>query len=328
MDADDDEQPPGEGEESSDEPQPEGGTDSFVPIVPPIKLVPPAPDLNAITRDLLAPLRESLSHLVRLSLLKIDPFEEMRASLQALAGPLQEKLRTDLVKLGEQAEKALRRHFPANWHELPVDDIDAAFEIVTNEGVPLAWTPRAILVEELIGAEDESERRIILAERAKDIADDCAAVLTEVTDPNLNELAEFATEAADCLSVGRHFSAQAGATTVVDTLLHHMVARGAPFLNAPLEKMKFGGFPDRLDVPDDETSFEAVRSTCALTPLRTVLKSYQFPSLNDPGDPMPTRLNRHVTVHQVCRAHSTPANAVVAVMLAASLLREAQEVGW
>ncbi|WP_279510069.1 hypothetical protein [Actinomadura sp. 7K507] len=43
---------------------------------------------------------------------------------------------------------------------------------------------------------------------------------------------------------------------------------------------------------------------------------------------MPTRFNRHVTVHEVCRAHSTPVNAVVVVMLAASLLREAHEVGW
>ncbi|WP_433329855.1 hypothetical protein [Spirillospora sp. CA-294931] len=321
MDAADDDQQPNEGGENSNEPKPGVGGPSGLTIHPLI-------DFSAMTQDLLAPLRASINDAFRLNAPRIDAFEGLQVSLQALAGPLQEKLLASLGNFSELATEALRNHFPANWHSLPLEDLDAAFEVVTTEGIPLAWTPRLDLVEELINAPDEGARRMILAERSKEIADDCAGVLVEVTDRNLAELAEFAAEAASCLSIGKHFSAQAGATTVVDTLLHQMVARGAPFLSEPLKRMRFGRFPDLLDVPDDETALDALRSTCALAPLRAALLSYQFPSLNDPGEPMPTQFNRHTTVHQTCRAHSTAPNAVVAVMLAASLLREAEQAGW
>ncbi|MFV2172411.1 hypothetical protein ACFHW2_11485 [Actinomadura sp. LOL_016] len=168
MNADDDDFSP-EGEENNEEEQPKGD-EPFVPLTPstrltpPIRLTPPVIDLSAYTRDFLAPLRESIFNAIRLNLPEIDPFENLRESLAVLGTSLQEKFQADLSQLGEKAHQFLKRHFPANWHELPFDDFDAVFRIVTDEGIPLVWVPRAEIVEDLVGAPDEDARRAILAE--------------------------------------------------------------------------------------------------------------------------------------------------------------------
>jgi hypothetical protein len=43
------------------------------------------------------------------------------------------------------------------------------------------------------------------------------------------------------------------------------------------------------------------------------------------GDPIPTKFNRHATVHAAGRVRYTPANAVIALALATSLVREAHQ---
>jgi len=43
------------------------------------------------------------------------------------------------------------------------------------------------------------------------------------------------------------------------------------------------------------------------------------------GDPIPTIFNRHATAHTVGRIQYTPANAVIALALATSLIREAHQ---
>lgn len=44
-----------------------------------------------------------------------------------------------------------------------------------------------------------------------------------------------------------------------------------------------------------------------------------------PGDPIPVEFNRHASVHAAGAVQYHPANALIALMIATSLLREAQE---
>jgi hypothetical protein len=47
-----------------------------------------------------------------------------------------------------------------------------------------------------------------------------------------------------------------------------------------------------------------------------------------PSEPTPRRYGRHATAHSARPEQYTTANAVVAVMLAASVLRQAESSGW
>jgi hypothetical protein len=66
-----------------------------------------------------------------------------------------------------------------------------------------------------------------------------------------------------------------------------------------------------------------LRIACALTPALCALTDFT------PGQgPVPAEFNRHATAHAADTAQYTRANAVTAVMLTTSFLRQAQESGW
>ena len=72
----------------------------------------------------------------------------------------------------------------------------------------------------------------------------------------------------------------------------------------------------------DDTVIRRFRPDCVLSAALAALEKY------DPSDPPPARFVRHATAHRACPEQYTPVNAIAAVMLMASMLREAQVSGW
>jgi hypothetical protein len=68
--------------------------------------------------------------------------------------------------------------------------------------------------------------------------------------------------------------------------------------------------------------FTQVRWRAALAPIGRFYTAWR----HDSGQPPPEALSRHVTVHQADQGHYTAGNAIVAVMLAASVLRALDEL--
>jgi hypothetical protein len=215
--------------------------------------------------------------------------------------------------------------YPPNWEEAPgqdVDDLaDKAIAIIQDEGIPLVWVPRPETVRALVCAADADARDAILLASGGGISDDCTAVLADITATELMPLADLGMQALAALRDGHAAPAQALATNVFDTLLRDMGRRGVIF-GGPLAYFKYDKVRKRIEPVSDETLISRYRAACVLAAAVPALQDY------GPADPAPTRFVRHATAHRAGPEQYTRVNAIVAVMLMTSMLREAQASGW
>jgi hypothetical protein len=212
--------------------------------------------------------------------------------------------------------------YPPNWEGVADLDIDAAISIVLDEGVPLVWVPGPAIVAQLVSAPDADARADILLSLRDEIAGDCIAVLAEIGAPELKPLAELAVEAVTALRSGHPSGAQALASNVFDTLLRDSARRGVIFAGPPVGYFKYDKVRKQIQPVSDNTAIGRFRSACVLSAALPALENY------DPSDPPPPRFVRHATAHCAHPIQYTPANAIVAVMLMVSMLREAEASGW
>lgn len=216
-----------------------------------------------------------------------------------------------------------RLFYPANWGSLADDtnDVSAAVSVMHDEGIPLAWVPCPQIAAALVSAPDATARTGILDLRAPEIREDCLAVLDQVVDPDLKALADLTRQAIGALGTTPE-AAQALAANVSETFLREANRRGRMF-GASFGYFKAEKVTRRITSVKDVSTVNELRIACVLTPALLALASY------NPGtDPVPTTYNRHATAHTADPAQYTRANAVIAVMLATSFLRQAQESGW
>jgi hypothetical protein len=228
-------------------------------------------------------------------------------------------LLAQLMPALERFGSLLESCMPTNWPSSPGVYLGDAVGIV-NSGIPLAWVPGPEMVTALTSAPDLAARHAILADHAAEIAGDCSAVLTEVVNPELKALAVLASEAAGALS-SFPAAAQALATNVFDTLLRDICRRGVILQPVP-NRGWYGRVRSQLEPIGDKTLLVELRQACVIAPAGPALQNYT------PGDPPPEAFTRHATAHGAGPEQYSKVNAVISVMLAASMLREAQESGW
>lgn len=218
--------------------------------------------------------------------------------------------------------------FPETWDYLSEEEEDVAMAIVRDEGIPLVWVARAEIVQELVRAADLDARNNILLTRRPEIVQDCLSALGQVTTPDFKDLVEAAIEAAQDVDLGRTRSAQALACNTFDTALRLVLRRGKIFEQGmlfegePVTLRTYKKFLDRIEPVSNETAATWFRAACVFNPVVPAFAPY------DPADPTPERFNRHSTAHRLDRVSYCPENAIVAVMLTASFLREAEASGW
>ena len=252
-------------------------------------------------------------------------FEQTRQLQQQLVATRLHETLAHLASLPTLAGTSAppRSYCPSNWDasSWPADDIQAAMEILSDEGIPLAWVPRAGIVADLVHAPDAAARHLILAAHVPEIIVDCRTVLDAVDEPDLKDLVELSQDAVTALEATPR-SAQALAANIIDTFLRDANRRGRMF-GGNFGYFKTQKVTRRITSVSGSTPVKQFREACVLTPALLALKDF------DPeNDPMPTEFGRHSTVHRAHPLHYTTANAVIAVMLAVSFLREAQQSGW
>jgi hypothetical protein len=94
------------------------------------------------------------------------------------------------------------------------------------------------------------------------------------------------------------------------------------FAGPPAGYFRYDKVRKQITPVSDDTATRRFRPDCVLSAAVAALENY------DPSDLPPARFVRHATAHRACLAQYTPGNAIVAVMLVASMLREAQASGW
>ncbi|WP_040713400.1 hypothetical protein [Nocardia takedensis] len=210
--------------------------------------------------------------------------------------------------------RALSRRIPDNWpdSEAMALPLERAREIAEDEGIPIVYVPRAAIVAELLEAANRHERAAILVNRTDAILDDCFDALDWELAPAVSAVAPLLLESIATMREGHHSAAMALATCVFDTLLggafgKHNKARS----RCRVQNLASAGAKDRL------------RYVLAVAPVVRALTDW---SPEDPRQlPRPAEYSRHVTVHQAHPDHFTPENAVLAVMVATSLMRALDE---
>ena len=218
---------------------------------------------------------------------------------------VQEAVRTAATLLAE-VHKALPPNWPGGL------DYGRAIDIA-NDGIPVVWVPPAEILVELVAAPDRAARLALLHSHQGELLADVYRVLGEVTHSDLAGQMPLAQAAVDTWAGGQIEAAQSLAVTVVEAVVTRYHAKGRSYA-----KVREAA---KIDLDDDSLSIAELRLSVALAPLWTFYTPW-FPSS---GDPLPDALSRHVTVHQADIGHYTADNALIAVLLVASMLRAFQE---
>ncbi|MBJ8348270.1 hypothetical protein [Antrihabitans sp. YC2-6] len=208
-----------------------------------------------------------------------------------------------------RAWKNFRSRMPFNWSdEAGLPSSDDLKQVTETDGIPIVYVPRGDIVGALLGAGSRDDRIAILLSRRDDVLEDCRLALRKKADTAKctrpqHHLVELA---IDSYLDGHCEAAQTLAVCVCDKFIRDDIARSQA---DAVVAATIG------DLDDD---FEADRLRIALVraPLVPFLAKW-FPGSNYP---VPVKLNRNITVHQPTPDHLNPANGLLAVMLATSLL--------
>jgi hypothetical protein len=204
--------------------------------------------------------------------------------------------------------EGLRRQEPPNW---PTDiDFDRVVEIIRDDGLPLVWVPRAEVVQEMVRAESREARVSVLLDRVPELMEDCRQVLQTVTHGDLIGQKQLAGRCVQAQEQGHHEAAQALAVAVTETA----VSRA---FDGNYAKVK-----QKVLFDPELVTYRQLRLRAALAPIHRFYTDWSPKSPH----PAPEAISRHVTVHHADPSHYTPANSLVAVLLACSVLRALQEL--
>ena len=218
-----------------------------------------------------------------------------------VAGRLVEPLR----ELGKVSMPSV----PANWPLDRMPSLGRLVELAFEYGIPIIWVPSGDVVVALADAEDPD---LALVEAASTVLDNCRAVAAECDHPALATAVAMLCEAIDVAEDGKWLAAQAAATIVCEYLWKgshaDLVVLRKVYPSAPEDPMKI--------------TMRMLRPMFVVNSATQAWTEFWEPR----GDVVPKLYNRHASTHTVDEAQYTTRNALVGVMLAASLMREVQEL--
>jgi hypothetical protein len=211
-----------------------------------------------------------------------------------------------LRELARQWHRLWEEAIPPNWAGLEPDEIMHVLDRVGETGYCLVWVPRVELVRAIIGHAPSSAAGILLGHR-EDVLRDLGATLADVDHPDLQEHRKAAEEAVRVFRGGDFRAAQALANCVLTSELHVWF------------EMKMSAATKRVTAanPTDAPIQELRLHTIYLALNKALDRFYPAAPAADFS-----RFNRHNTAHRITRKQWTEANALSALLLAVSFLRE------
>jgi hypothetical protein len=79
--------------------------------------------------------------------------------------------------VGDVMRTAISAARPWNLHDVDISDMEAVAALAMEDGILVAWVPRAALVRKLVATPPGDERFVLLLEHADEILDDCTTIL-------------------------------------------------------------------------------------------------------------------------------------------------------
>ena len=223
---------------------------------------------------------------------------------------------------------ALEMSRPENWHGTGLSP-DRVLPIATEDGIPVVWLPRADVLKTLV-ASPSGQRHGVLEAHGVQVIADCRARLGECHDPWIADSAHLLGKAIDAFDSGHHEAAMALAVSVGEPLaLWASVPRVQIFdseddrdrweKNRQQKKYKLASMELAATSTEAQKRRYEICRHALIAPVSTFFAEFR------PGDPEPELLSRHVVAHAPTKAHFSRRNAIIALMLAVSILREQEE---
>lgn len=215
---------------------------------------------------------------------------------------------------------------PRNWHGSGLTP-DQVLPIASENGIPVAWVPPRTVLIQL--AEAEPERRIaVLMANEEDVLADCRHLIERCDDAELSDARTLAGRALLAFEEGHHEAAMALAVAVAEQPAIWASKRRVMSFETEEEredykkavKKKYSLAERELQSSDVQSRLEVPRRAL-LSPIPKFFHNF-YP---DSEDPIPETTSRHATVHHPTVEHLTRENALLAIMLCASLLRQQQD---
>lgn len=199
----------------------------------------------------------------------------------------------------EELQSAFERLLPSNLRS--VGSLVVVATIALDEGLPLAWIPRAEILDELVSAPAAQDRIRILDAHADDVMDDCEVALKDIA----HEWADQCRSAILAFRGGFEAPAQSHSGNIVDSIILAVLGHnGRDYATR------------RAQEDYDELPIHVAVENLVLRPLFLGFTRW-FPG---GSDPIPDHFARHATAHAVGQTGVfSRHNALVAVMLATSL---------
>lgn len=217
-------------------------------------------------------------------------------------GPMLAASAAALVKLAAESHVE-------NWKTLDEDQWVVALDLMrADDGVPLAWTPPAHVVEALVDAGDYEARDAVLLTYANEIEQHARELLDAVNHAELLTLRDAVLQGWEAWAADLPVPAQSAAGVAVgDILLKHGFDAFGDF------RKKWEPF---RDTPVEEWQLTELRTTALMCALSTAVQREDQGTF--PG------FNRNASLHEFSDAQHTPANALRGLMLVTAAARELQ----
>jgi len=216
--------------------------------------------------------------------------------------------------------QGLDEMMPDNWQGQGLRY--SAMVPVMQEGFPLAWVPPASVIRELLAADGTQARAEVLERCRVEILASCRTALSGVGDSSFAAQTALLEECVRMAEHGMFGGAQALAANVWDTFLRGLVRANPDWLNGRGHWPGYRKVLTKLPAMDDEATIGQFRDAAPFLPFTAVLREFWG------GNAVPLYFNRHATAHGAGAVQYTPANAVTAIMLAVSVLREIDDCGY
>lgn len=265
-----------------------------------------------------------------------DRMTEAIQSIQSASKQIWPWISTVADSVGKTIGTIYRQAAPPNWTNgdaTPLVSYTAAVALALEEGIPLAWVPDHDTVRMLLavpaGTDRRTALRAVLTDRRGAILDHCEERLDRLaSDPDASadrhRMIDVARQSIQALRADLPAPAQSAAANLADHLLRRLFV--------PLDgKYAYKATSNRVTSLSDQISgaslsfLMVLREFATLMPVPKSLTEW-WPNKDMP---LPDTFSRHATAHAIAEPDQVnPVNALIAVMLAVSLLCQEIASGW
>ncbi len=235
------------------------------------------------------------------------------------------------AKTNRALSAALRLIRPENWRGCGLRPEEILL-VAVDSGIPVVWVPPTPVLKALVAAAPRDRMDVLMASEAEVVAQ-CRLLLDECSDSWVSELRTLIGRSLDAYQAGFHEAAMALAVAVGEPLAQWAsVPRVQTFESSQAEqeweekrkKRKYRYMLAEIELdaagPDAPKPVKVHRNA-----LIAPIPKFFTPFHGGQDEKIPDTVSRHATVHRPTVEHLSKENALLAVMLCVSLLRQQQD---